>query len=54
MNTKYNTIKSNEQNGIFSVKTESDQEIYKSVNGIVEDKKKLKYIRYGTVYGRKY
>ena len=54
MNTKYNMIKSNEENGIFSIKTETDWELYKSENGIVDDKKKLKYIQYGTIYGRKY
>lgn len=54
MNIHYNTVKSNEENGIISVKTETEWESYKESNNIPDDTNKHNYIQYGTVYGKKY
>jgi site-specific DNA-methyltransferase (adenine-specific) len=54
MNSLYNQIKKNEANDVEYVKTESDWEIYKSTKSIDNDLKKDNYLKYGSVYGRKY
>ena len=54
MNTHYNNVKWNEENNIESVKTEEDWENYKLENNIQNDDNKEKYIKYGTIYGKKY
>jgi site-specific DNA-methyltransferase (adenine-specific) len=53
MNSHYNKCKSNEKDGIECVKTLDEWEIYSSTNGIHE-KYKDNYIKYGTIYGKKY
>jgi site-specific DNA-methyltransferase (adenine-specific) len=54
MNTHYETVQHNELNNIEEVKTEEEWEIYKEINNIETDDKKEKYIKYGTIYGKKY
>ena len=54
MNSHYKKVKENEEKNIKSVKTEVDWEKYKSDNDIIDDSKKENYIRYGTIYGKKY
>jgi len=54
MNTHYNTVKQNEENNIEFVKTEADWEEYKIANEIDDDTGKDNYIKYGTIYGKKY
>ena len=54
MNTHYNNVKSNEENHIEFVKTEEEWNTYKQENNITDDSKKDKYIKYGTIYGKKY
>ena len=54
MNSHYKKVKENEENNIKSVKTEVDWENYKKDNNIIDDSKKENYIRYGTIYGKKY
>ena len=56
MNHHYNTVKFNEENNITQVKTEADWEAYKE-NGIPngdDAKIKEKYMKYGSIYGKKY
>jgi site-specific DNA-methyltransferase (adenine-specific) len=47
-------MKNNEENNIEFVKTEEEWEIYKIENGIEDDSKKSNYMKYGTIYGKKY
>ena len=54
MNAHYNTVKQNEENNIEFVKTEEEWSTYKEKNGILDDLNKDNYIRYGTIYGKKY
>jgi site-specific DNA-methyltransferase (adenine-specific) len=54
MNAHYNNVKNNEENNIEFVKTEEEWEIYKIENGIEDDSKKSNYMKYGTIYGKKY
>jgi site-specific DNA-methyltransferase (adenine-specific) len=54
MNTHYNKVKANEENKIEFVKTEEEWETYKEENNIADDKKKGNYLKYGTIYGKKY
>lgn len=54
MNTHYNTVKANEENDVTSVKTDDEWIVYKTENNIEGDDKKENYIRYGTIYGKKY
>ena len=54
MNKHYNTIKSNEENNIEFVKTEEEWTEYKEKNKIENDDNKDNYMRYGTIYGKKY
>jgi len=54
MNIHYNTVKKNEENGVDEVKTEEEWEEYKEKNGIEDDSNKEKYMKYGTIYGKKY
>ena len=54
MNAHYNSVKHNEENNIEFVKTEEEWEIYKIENGIEDDSKKSNYMKYGTIYGKKY
>lgn len=54
MNTHYNTVKENEAKNIHEVKTEEEWTLYKSKNNIITDENKKNYIKYGTIYGKKY
>ena len=54
MNTHYNKVKANEENKVEFVKTEEEWETYKTENNIIDDKKKDNYLKYGTIYGKKY
>ena len=54
MNTHYENVKSNEKNGIEMVKTEEEWQEYKTNNEIIDDYSKENYIKYGTIYGKKY
>lgn len=54
MNTHYNNVKTNEENGIIQVKTEEEWEEYKIENDIEDDTNKDNYMRYGSIYGKKY
>ncbi len=54
MNEHYNNVKFNEENDITQVKTEEEWEEYKAHNSIDDDSNKEKYMKYGSVYGKKY
>jgi site-specific DNA-methyltransferase (adenine-specific) len=54
MNSHYNNVKFNEENDITQVKTENEWEEYKKINNIEDDTNKEKYIKYGSIYGKKY
>jgi site-specific DNA-methyltransferase (adenine-specific) len=54
MNAHYNMVKQNEENHVEFVKTEEEWETYKAENSIVDDVGKDNYMKYGTIYGKKY
>ena len=54
MNAHYNTVKHNEEHNIEFVKTEEEWVKYKTENNILDDGKKDNYMKYGTIYGKKY
>jgi site-specific DNA-methyltransferase (adenine-specific) len=54
MNTHYNTVKQNEENHVEFVKTEEEWTTYKINHNIADDEHKNNYIKYGTIYGKKY
>jgi site-specific DNA-methyltransferase (adenine-specific) len=56
MNTHYNKVKENEEKNIEFVKTEEEWIKYKNDNKklVVDDNKKENYMKYGTIYGKKY
>ena len=54
MNQHYNNVKFNEENDITQVKTENEWNEYKILNGIHDDTNKDKFIKYGSIYGKKY
>lgn len=54
MNKHYNNVKFNEEKDITQVKTEDEWEEYKKLNEIEDDTNKEKYIKYGSIYGKKY
>ncbi len=47
-------IENNEKNGIKFVKTEKEWELFKKEKKIKNDEKKENYLKYGTIYGKKY
>ena len=53
MNIHYNIVKNNEENNIEFVKNEEEWIKYKTENNI-PDEKKENYMKYGTIYGKKY
>ena len=53
MNSHYNEVKQNEKDGVEFVKTEAEWKQYKAENNI-DDSKRDNYLRYGTIYGKKY
>ncbi len=54
MNAHYNTVKQNEENHVEFVKTEGEWDSYKTENAIFDDVGKENYMKYGTIYGKKY
>ena len=54
MNNHYNNVKQNELDNIEFVKTPQDWLDYKSSNNILSDKNKDNYLKYGSIYGKKY
>jgi site-specific DNA-methyltransferase (adenine-specific) len=54
MDEHFNKVKFNEENDIPFVKTEDEWEEYKEQNQIDDDTNKEKYMKYGTIYGKKY
>jgi len=54
MNAHYNAVKLNEENEVEFVKTFDEWEAYKADNEIKDDKKRDNYMRYGSIYGKKY
>lgn len=54
MNAHYNKVKHNEEQGVEFVKTEEEWTAYKTEHRIPTDENKENYIKYGTVYGKKY
>jgi len=54
MNTHYNNVKHNEDNNITTIKTEQEWESYKAEHKLQDDSHKDKYMKYGTIYGKKY
>ena len=54
MNTHYNKVKHNEEHNVEFVKTEEEWVKYKTENNILDDDNKDNYIKYGTIYGKKY
>jgi DNA modification methylase len=54
MDTHYNNVKKNEENNVFLVKTENEWKEYKLQHSITDDSKKELYMKYGTIYGKKY
>ena len=54
MDKHYNEVKKNEEENILFVKTEEEWNVYKSENNIEDDKNKENYMKYGTIYGKKY
>lgn len=53
MNTHYNKVKENDANDV-DAKNEDDWETYKAEHNILDDEKKDLYMKYGTIYGKKY
>jgi len=54
MNTHYNTVKENERKNVQQVKTQEQWIAYKTENELIDDSKRDNYIKYGTIYGKKY
>lgn len=54
MNSHYNQVKENERKNVQQVKTQEQWIVYKTENGFADDSKRENYIKYGTIYGKKY
>jgi len=54
MNSHYNSVKESEMNGVEFVKTEEEWDKYKKTNDIEDDANKYKYLKFGSIYGKKY
>ena len=54
MDSHYNLVKSNLENDIKYIKTEKEWEEYKTTKNITDDLNKENYLKYGTIYGKKY
>ena len=55
MNTHYENVKKNEAEGVEYVKTEEEWQEYKAEHPeLTNDDKKENYMKYGTIYGKKY
>ena len=54
MNTHYNNVKNNEKAGGGEVKTEEEWSAYKLKHSVEDDTNKENYMKYGSIYGKKY
>ena len=54
MNTHFNNVQKQIEDNIEFVKTEEEWKKYKKKNNIKNDDKKDNYMRYGSIYGKKY
>ena len=54
MNSHYNQVKENERLNIEHMKSEDEWIAYKTENGLDDDLKRDNYMKYGTIYGKKY
>lgn len=54
MNKHFNFVQEAEKNGLKNIKTEEEWEQYKKDKNIANDNKKENYMKYGTIYGKKY
>lgn len=54
MDKHLSIIKENEENGIEYIKTEQEWEEYKKENDILNDDKKELWMKYGSIYGKKF
>uniref|UniRef100_A0A6C0FC46 DNA methylase N-4/N-6 domain-containing protein n=1 Tax=viral metagenome TaxID=1070528 RepID=A0A6C0FC46_9ZZZZ len=54
MNTHYNNVKKNEEAGGGEVKSEEEWVNYKLEHSIEDDTNKDNYMKYGSIYGKKY
>ena len=54
MNTHYNNVQENEANNVEFVKSEEEWNEYKFLNCIDTDDAKSNFMKYGTIYGKKY
>lgn len=54
MNSHYENVRRNESNGIVNVKTTEEWNAYKKANRIDDDTNMDNYLKYGTIYGKKY
>src|SRR5210317_923447 len=54
MNTHYNNVRDIELNNNTLIKTEKEWNEYKLENSISNDNNKMNYLKYGTIYGKKY
>lgn len=54
MNTHYNNVKNNEKAGGGEVKTEEEWTAYKLKHSVEHDTNKENYMKYGSIYGKKY
>ena len=54
MNAHFNVVKKNGEKGAAFMKTEQEWELYKTKHSIETDEKKDNYMKYGTIYGKKY
>jgi site-specific DNA-methyltransferase (adenine-specific) len=54
MNSHYNQVKENERKNVQQVKTQEQWIAHKTENGFADDSKRENYIKYGTIYGKKY
>lgn len=54
MNQHYNKVQQNEENDVEFVKTEEEWLQYKADHSLEDDSKKQLYLKFGTIYGKKY
>ena len=54
MNAHYNAVKHNVGHDICYIKTEEEWNKYKELHNITNDVKKENYMKYGSIYGKKY
>ncbi len=54
MNSHYNQVKENERLNVQQVKTQEQWLAYKTENDLTDDSKRENYMKYGTIYGKKY